>query len=56
MITIFQKLNLNVAEAVMSGAANNVHEAASRGSRTITSPLTPLHARLNARKWKPQVV
>jgi hypothetical protein len=54
MITIFQnlKLNMNGAEAMMSKVANNAYEAANHGGRTITSPLTPLHARLNASMWK----
>jgi hypothetical protein len=58
MITTFQnlKLNLNGTEAMTRKVANNAHEAASRGGRTITSPLTPLHARLNASTWKPTQV
>jgi hypothetical protein len=58
MITTFQnlKLHLNGTEAVESKAANNAREASSRVGRTITSPLTPLHARLLAGLWKPAQV
>jgi hypothetical protein len=58
MITTFQnsKSNSNGMEAVERKAANGVHEATSRGGRTIISPLTPLQARLNAAVQKPAQV
>jgi hypothetical protein len=58
MVTTFQnlKVNLNGTEAAMSEVANNVHKAASRRSHTITTPQTPLHARLNAAMWQPTQV
>jgi hypothetical protein len=55
LITTFQNsmLNLNGTEEMPSRATSNAHEVTNPGGRTITSPLTPLQARLSAAMRKP---
>jgi hypothetical protein len=47
------KLSLSGTNAGVSRAAKNCHEVASSGDHAMSSPITPLHARLLAAVQKP---